>query len=233
MKYVLILSGEDYKLALEEIRGVLLQDEKAEFLHMKERLIVIDTVLKKEYLRKRLVLTNIIADFINVCLADKEEIKKIEIKVKGKFAIDQKTIEPEAEIGKIMKALASTIDNKVDLKNPDTTILLLIRKKRAWVGLNPLYKESVQKRMVKNRPFMDPTSMNPKEAKLIINLSGAKEGETLLDPFCGAGGILIEAGLMGIKTYGIELKEEVFEGCKRNLEFYKVKNSSVEMANSL
>ena len=116
-KYLLVLSGENPKLALEEAKGVLLQDENVEFLHMKERIVVFDSVLEKEYLRNRLAYTNIIADFVDVKLATEDEVKKIKVEVKGKFAIDQKTIEPEVETEKIMKALADTIDNKVDLDN--------------------------------------------------------------------------------------------------------------------
>jgi len=101
MSYLLVLSGEDYKLGLEEIKGVLLQDKNAEFLQQKGRVVIIDTILEKEYLRNRLVYTTIIADFVNVKLASEDEIKKIKLEITGTFAIDQKTIEPEVEIEKL------------------------------------------------------------------------------------------------------------------------------------
>ncbi len=41
-------------------------------------------------------------------------------------------------------------------------------------------------------------------AKIMINLSGIKKGQTLLDPFCGVGVILQEAGLMGCSVMGID-----------------------------
>jgi tRNA (guanine10-N2)-dimethyltransferase len=58
----------------------------------------------------------------------------------------------------------------------------------------------------------------------MVNLSSIKMGKTLLDPFCGTGGILIEAGLIGVKTIGSDIEEKMIEGCKKNLDYYKIRN---------
>jgi tRNA (guanine10-N2)-dimethyltransferase len=49
----------------------------------------------------------------------------------------------------------------------------------------------------------------------------------LLDPFCGTGGILIEAGLIGAKVIGIDIKKKMIEGCKKNLEHYGIYDYSL------
>jgi SAM-dependent methyltransferase len=41
---------------------------------------------------------------------------------------------------------------------------------------------------------------------------------TIYDPFCGAGGIMIEAGLMGYKTFGSDIDERMVEFSRKNLE---------------
>ncbi|MDI6737203.1 MAG: hypothetical protein QME12_01665 [Nanoarchaeota archaeon] len=54
-------------------------------------------------------------------------------------------------------------------------------------------------------------------AKILINLSMAKEGDDLLDPFCGYGILLQEAMLMGINTLGFDISRECAEASKVNL----------------
>jgi len=46
----------------------------------------------------------------------------------------------------------------------------------------------------------------------------------LLDPFCGTGGILIEAGLIGIRVIGSDIEDKMVKGCRENLDFYNIKN---------
>ncbi len=45
--------------------------------------------------------------------------------------------------------------------------------------------------------------MSPKLARCMVNLTGVKENDLVLDPFCGTGGILIEAGIMGARVIGV------------------------------
>jgi len=46
---------------------------------------------------------------------------------------------------------------------------------------------------------------HPQLIKALINIIGIKEGETILDPMCGSGTANIEAALMGINSYAIDL----------------------------
>ncbi len=46
----------------------------------------------------------------------------------------------------------------------------------------------------------------------------------MMDPFCGAGGILIEAALIGIKPIGYDLYNIMLKKAKVNLDYYKIKN---------
>ena len=74
------------------------------------------------------------------------------------------------------------------------------------------------------QPFFSPISLHPKLARALVNLSSIKKDETLLDPFCGTGGILLEAGLIGAKIIGSDIEDKMTEGCKKTLNFYKIKN---------
>jgi DNA modification methylase len=46
---------------------------------------------------------------------------------------------------------------------------------------------------------------HPQLIKALLNIIGIKKGETILDPMCGSGTTNIEAALMGINSYAIDL----------------------------
>jgi len=60
-------------------------------------------------------------------------------------------------------------------------------------------------------------AISPRLAKIMIHLSQVKEGETLLDPFCGIGVILSEALYQGIKVVGVDIDENAINGAIKNL----------------
>ncbi|MFB6294876.1 MAG: TRM11 family methyltransferase [Candidatus Nanohaloarchaea archaeon] len=64
--------------------------------------------------------------------------------------------------------------------------------------------------------------MHPRLARALVNLSEVERGGTVLDPFCGTGGILLEAGLIGCDVYGSDIQAEMVEGAAENLETYGV-----------
>jgi tRNA (guanine10-N2)-dimethyltransferase len=54
-------------------------------------------------------------------------------------------------------------------------------------------------------------------ARTLINLSLARAGDTLLDPFCGTGGILIEAELLGMRAEGSDFDPMMIDGSRQNV----------------
>ncbi|MGZ7136333.1 MAG: methyltransferase domain-containing protein, partial [Methanobacterium sp.] len=77
------------------------------------------------------------------------------------------------------------------------------------------------------RPFFYPGSMSPKLARGMNNLSRIKKGSIVLDPFCGTGGILIEAGIIGAKVVGMDIDEKMVEGTRKNLKYCNIKDYEV------
>ena len=123
---------------------------------------------------------------------------------------------------------------KVDLKNPKTLIQIFVSKNKVYCGLL-IYsnKEDFDKRKSHNRPFPHPSSLHPKVARALINLTGIKEDEVLFDPFCGTGGFLIESGLMGIRSIGYDINKTMIKGCIDNLKYFKISSSKVKRQNAL
>jgi tRNA (guanine10-N2)-dimethyltransferase len=82
------------------------------------------------------------------------------------------------------------------------------------------------------RPSLHPSSLNPKLARAMVNLTGCKRGDTVLDPFCGTGGILLEAALVGCKTVGSDVDDIMIRRCKENLAHFHIKSPRISKADA-
>ncbi|WP_149784614.1 THUMP domain-containing protein [Halorubrum aquaticum] len=71
-----------------------------------------------------------------------------------------------------------------------------------------------------DRPFFQPGSMAPADARAYVNLAGAAPGRTLLDPMCGTGGLPLEAGLVGADAVACDAQEKMVRGTRENLRTY-------------
>lgn len=90
---------------------------------------------------------------------------------------------------------------------------------------------SAEKRDMEKPVRRSELSISPRLAKILINLSQVKKGETLLDPFCGIGTILQEALLQDIKVIGIDKDKSATHDAKINLEFFKFKKENYKVIN--
>ncbi|WP_435097613.1 TIGR01177 family methyltransferase [Halorubrum sp. N11] len=71
-----------------------------------------------------------------------------------------------------------------------------------------------------DRPFFQPGSMAPADARAYANLAGAAPGRTLLDPMCGTGGLPLEAGIVGSDTIACDAQAKMVRGTRENLREY-------------
>ena len=72
---------------------------------------------------------------------------------------------------------------------------------------------------VKKRPFIGTTTLPADRALLMSNIGLSKEGETVLDPFCGSGGLLVSSSLLGAKVVGADVDAELLTFCDAPLRF--------------
>ncbi len=118
-------------------------------------------------------------------------------------------------------------DPRVDLANPNVLIhFFFIGKKvfvtkQLWPNQNTFLERKAQ-----YRPGFYPASLHPQLALGMINLSSVSE--TIIDPFCGTGGILIEAALSGRKCFGFDISKWMLEKCRENLKYYKITKTTVQ-----
>lgn len=110
---------------------------------------------------------------------------------------------------------------KVDLTHPDVEIRGIVSDHlHLHVKLFEIDRSQYDLRKVKERPYFSPISLHPRYARALVNLTGLRAGQSLLDPFCGTGGTLIEAALLGLRPLGSDLFPAMIEGCRTNLEHF-------------
>lgn len=121
-------------------------------------------------------------------------------------------------------------DNDVSLKEPDIEVRVFISDRiHVFICDADVDRTSFEDRKVSERPFSSPISLHPKFARAAINLTRVRKGETVLDPFCGTGGIVIEAASMGMNVIASDLDERMVSGCAENMEHYglRLRDSAV------
>ncbi|MDA4111265.1 MAG: DNA methyltransferase [Thaumarchaeota archaeon] len=73
-----------------------------------------------------------------------------------------------------------------------------------------------------SRSYQDPTStLGPRLARVLVNLSSIQRKQTLLDPFCGLGTILQEAMMCGYNAVGVDISQAHVRKCVTNLEWFR------------
>ncbi|MFH1450413.1 MAG: DNA methyltransferase [archaeon] len=141
---------------------------------------------------------------------------------------------PLAELRAVLGACYPEEKAVIKIENDRVTLLGIddvskLGKRLAYaMGINgEELKQGFDQRYPRKRPFSHPTTLDPKLARCMVNLAQPDSGAQIFDPFCGTGGILLEAGLMGFKTIGIDIDSKMIEGCKKNLDHYGVKNFDI------
>lgn len=222
-KLLFYLSGENVGIGKAEVLALT----NAERFELVDRFLVVDT--EKKDLDERLAFTHKIFRVLFSCksdgLTDKVESfnwnhvyeKDFCVRVVGSSSFSEKD-------------LAAMIFHKlknpsVNLKNSYTTITFIFTQNKvfATILLSEIEK-SFNGRRAHLRPEFHPTSLHPRLARALVNLTGATKGSKVLDPFCGCGGFLIEAGLMGLRSVGYDLDRIMINRSKINLDFFKIKN---------
>lgn len=221
MSYTYLLAGENLELAEEELKGFLRSQEIDEEPERKSKLAF--TECEPAQL-KRLALTHEVAEELG--RTDLED-PEVNYRPEGSFAVRAKDFTEKERKEKVENRLGkemSTEENSVDLENPDETIKAYILEDQIILAkiLLDIDRGLFEKRKNQNRPFSSPVSLDPVLARVLVNLSQVSAGESVLDPFCGTGGILIEAGLCGVGVIGLDIKEEMVKGARENLEEYGV-----------
>lgn len=121
-------------------------------------------------------------------------------------------------------SLASVVVTKNLLLQKGAEICILANKEMIFVAKTLVVQDFEDYgRRDYQRPVRDEKQgmIPPKVAQIMLNLSGCKSGETILDPFCGIGTIVQEGLLLGYKMLGSDINKKAILGSEQNLEWFK------------
>lgn len=238
MKQIFWLSGENLKLAIAEIKAVT-GIKKYDIYDNK---LLVATADNKNL--QNLAYSHKIYKYIfesnfkelekRVKIYPWERIYKKNFCVKINNLSGKKIKFNEKELGGLVWQKLEKKGKKpnVNLVNTNTKIELFFMKKRIICGLFLRETDkSYLERWPHKKPGFMPVSIIPKLAKACVNLAGVKKG-IILDPFCGTGGILVEAGLMRHKLLGFDLSEKMLKIAEKNLRHYKVRGFKLKKQDS-
>ena len=138
------------------------------------------------------------------------------IRAHGPFSPDEKQA-LERRLGTAMPATG-----RVDLDEPERDFRLLRHGDDFLLGevLYEVERSAMEARKVSRRPFSMPISLHPKLARALANLSRVPRGGRILDPFCGTGGIAIEAARLGLQVLASDLQRKMVDGTAYVLDHY-------------
>ena len=139
---------------------------------------------------------------------------KFKLKKTDKVRLDIITIERRPDIKEGLEIIKGI---KVDLKLFNKQICLLGFKKtipalKIWEN-----RQKFDERKSHRLPKSHPTGIDPRVARAMLNLTTSNE---VTDPFCGAGGILIEGLLIKKKMKGIDVDPKMITRAKENLKHF-------------
>ena len=106
----------------------------------------------------------------------------------------------------------------VDLEQPSMDYRLLVGEE-FFLGrvVHRIDRARLEATKVAHRPFSLPISLHPKFARALLNLSRVPMAGFVLDPFCGTGGLLLEALSIGLRPIGLDRDRRMVLGFRASL----------------
>ncbi|MDI6645096.1 MAG: TIGR01177 family methyltransferase [Methanobacteriaceae archaeon] len=244
MEIYIVLSRENITLPKSEVKAVL-ESEKIPYQIEKDLngILIIEIPDNESYIEilgKRLGYVHEIVELLFETdiknLYSAFEKFKWKDYIKNDYAIRVKKInfsgdidsqKNERDLGRLVGV--NLDDARVNLKNPETYIRVTFTDEKILIGIRKIKIDKKHFFNIKphKRPFFYPGSMSPKLARCMVNLSRINEGDIILDPFCGTGGILIEAGIIGARVLGVDIDEKMVNGTIKNLRKCKITNYNI------
>lgn len=235
-----VLSGEHTSLPAAEVRAIL-DSEKFEYREPAQsyRLLTLTcSVRALTIISERSLMYDSCGVLLGECEANEAEIQalvksqRIELLARNAetFAIRSVRLggvnrsirreDLERRLGALVKELAPRL--RVSLQNPDLTFACILFEDKFLFGVSGFSKQSglIAPRRPRKRPVFHPSTMPPKIARCMANLARARPGAIFADPFCGVGGIAIEAAVIGSRVVALDASLRTLRGARRNMKHF-------------
>jgi tRNA (guanine10-N2)-dimethyltransferase len=222
MKLLFELSGENPTLPVAEIACV------ASVLDARPQVAVAECTKPEEV--KRLAMTHAVLEYLGECNPEigsfRRLLSDLSLTTNKPFAGRAKLVHESCQEKntcsqrEFERMIGTMISGPVQLIKPEEEYRAIISRDRCYFGkvLFRIDRGEYDRRNPGKREFFHPGVMMPRMARTLVNLSLCRPGAVLLDPFCGTGGTLIEAEMLGIRAVGSDFDPLMIRGSKENVQ---------------
>lgn len=199
--------GDGIKLNVQEFGGVMKIGEAKLFRSEKE----LDSFIKDYFMDLGKFSFSILGD------NSEEYTEEIEQKLMKKFRNEK----IKAQVRHSRASMKLQEGDEVTIPNSDVEFFYQVEEDKIYFGrVDQEYSyEEIKKRDMKKPARRNELAISPRLAKILINLSQVREGQLLVDPFCGIGVIIQEAILKGINCFGVDKDRYAITGAKKNIDW--------------
>jgi len=251
-KFFFLVSGENPTLPFAEVRAILEAENHAYVVLFKAtQVLVLESDSQCiESVARRASLTRACGPFITCCKSLTREIlstvkrtdlssyiapgESFSVRIKRIRGSSSKIngLSLEREIGRII--FETVKGTKVNLERPEKIFLGILSDENFIFGLKAAEIKAGEfiKRGPSRTVFSHSAAMPPKMARCMVNLARPKAGDLVLDPFCGTGSFLVEAGLIDCRIIGSDIKRHMIEGSSQNLSVCGVEPEGLLIADA-
>jgi len=218
MQSFFIVSGENVELAKDEIVAISKSYDKNMSYETDSKLVITNSNVSWDKIAGRATFVRTAGKIVDTFSDLFLELDLTLLHKSDTFACRTINLSSKrTDLSSIEKTIGATIKQasgaKVSLSNPALTVYLIFTDNQNYLGYST--KIPTQKRPKK--AIRSPFELHWKLSRAMVNLSRLNEKETLCDPFCGTGTILLEAESMGIKSIGIDFDKKTCDTAKKNL----------------
>ncbi len=226
MKLIFLLSGDLEYVARKEVE-VFSRDILGGEIILEDRQISVAEVSEVKRL-ERLSLVHEVSEFLfSGSLEElKSFVKELELP-EGKMCVRVRNIGgrfvPSNEFEKELGAIFYKRGAKISVSKPDRIFRVYVTERNVYAGwlIHVTNTKQFLERRPDLKPFFRPGAVVPRFARSLVNITGVENG-VILDPMCGTGTMIIEAGLMNLDFVGVEAFEKIAKGCAINLRYYNL-----------
>ncbi len=251
-RFFFLLSGEHRTLPIEELKAILQAEDISyrELQTLPQVLRLHTTANAVPAIQAKAALTRVCCHELLHCPASFEEILEatqstapenllqpgesfaVRIRRIGEAAPTLASMALERKLGALI--LHKVEHARVNLSCPQRTFFGAIAGDSFVLGITlaEISPTPFMQRRPGKRPFFHPSAMTPKLARCMVNLAKPRNDDLVLDPFCGTGSFLIEAGLLGYRVVGVDAKRHMVKGTRRNLRFFNIAYEGLGIADA-
>jgi len=246
------LSGEHENLPMSELKAILeAEDFKYEILEKLDQVLRVETdPACVEPIRRRSAFTRFCGlELVKSQGKESNIVKSMQSKsIRGilreteTFAVRIRRVRTnapelnsmvlESKIGELV--LKQNPNARVNLRSPNKTFFGVLTGDSFIFGLKlaEIPAKPFVERRARKKPFFHPSAMPSKLARCMVNLTRARSGDTVFDPFCGTGSMLVEAGLIGCRVLGADIQRRMVNGTFRNLNYFQIEPEGMLIADA-